>query len=124
MKAIIRIAPKYRPVSRELIGYRLQACTPNLAARKMFGKDDGSFVITKKMVPSFKSPYLIAEGSDLSQVSESDLARFKQKLEWEGFTEFEMMKSGQQRDEKALSAEQRAQLDALMTALDLKPATA
>lgn len=90
MKALVRVAPKYRPISGDLIGLRIQAAVPNLAARRMVKTSKG-FAATDEQVPAFRKPYLILESSDLSWITEGELEGFKKKLAWEGFTEFQMM---------------------------------
>jgi hypothetical protein len=113
MKALIQFKTTRRPVSGDIIGVRLQAAVPNLKARKMFGRDDGSFVITKKEIPSFRKPYLIAESMDYgdrADISEAEVERFKHRLMWEGFTEFEML--GKKDDEPSmLDDETKAKID-------------
>lgn len=90
MKALIRVQPKYRPVSGDLQGMRMQAAIPNTAARKMVRTGAG-FRATAQEVPAFRKPYLILETGDQWSFSENDLERFKQKLKWEGFDEFELL---------------------------------
>jgi hypothetical protein len=113
---LIRVKKTYRPTSREIVGMRLQACVPNEAQRKMFGRDDGSFVITKKMVPSFKGPYLIAEGSDLGEVTPADIERFKERLRFSGYTEFHMIEASEPKQPKVSPAVQ-AKVDAMLARL-------
>lgn len=93
MKAIIRFKKTYRPYSDYLIGVRLQATVPNLAARKM-KKTSKGIVATAQEVPSFRKPYLITESMDYpnqNEISKSDVERFVNGLVSLGFTEFEMV---------------------------------
>lgn len=90
MKALVRVAPKFRPHSGDLVGLRIQAAVPNLAARRMVKTSKG-FAATEEQVPAFRKPYLIQETGDCMWISDSDLERFKKKLAWEGFTEFQML---------------------------------
>lgn len=94
MKALIRLRFTRRPISQEVLGYRLQATVPNLAARKMkaiIGQDGtaDSFAATKEQVPSFRKPYLIAESSDCSSIGKNEIEKFIKDLMWQGFDEWE-----------------------------------
>jgi hypothetical protein len=108
VKALIRTQRKFRPVSGELLGYRIQATVPNAAGRRMIPTEEGDFRPIGGPVPAFRKPYLILETGDLPAApTEAELAAFKHKLEWEGFSEFEMV--GKKADEQPkLSAAGRA----------------
>jgi hypothetical protein len=119
MKALIRIQPKYRPVSGDLQGMRIQAALPNMAARKMVRTSAG-FRATETPVPAFRKPYLVAETGDQSWFTENDLERFKQKLKWEGFSEFEMLTDLNGRkleDDKPVTPAVQEQIDAMRAKL-------
>jgi hypothetical protein len=92
MKALVRVKPVYRPISRDIIGLRLQAAIPNNAARRMMAIEGGEFRATKQEVPSFQGHYLIGESMDYSGFSEitaSELDRFLARIKFEGFTTIE-----------------------------------
>jgi hypothetical protein len=94
MKALIQVKKVYRPISRELQGYRLRACIPNENARRMLPGKDGEFKATAKLVPSFTGKYFIQESMDYTNttdVTDAELARFQERLRWEGFTEFQFV---------------------------------
>jgi len=114
MRALIRVQPKYRPVSGEIQGYRIQACIPNLEARKMVRTSKG-FRATDERVPAFRKPYLIAESGDMptSDVSEADMARFQKKLLWEGFTDYQLL----EKEVKAPSAATKALIEKVLGGL-------
>lgn len=116
MKALIRTSTTRRPNSGEVIGVRLQACVPNNAGRKMIPTDKG-IIATKKEVPSFRKPYFILESMDYAdhgQVTEAEIERFKQRLKWEGFAEFEFLNADKPSSQK-MTAETKAKIDALFT---------
>jgi len=120
MKALIRVQTKYRPISGDVQGYRLQACIPNKAARKM-KKTSKGFAATDEEVPSFRKPYLILEGSDYAAPpSDTDLERFKKQLAWEGFTEYEFLETAK-KDEPKLDAETKRKLDAILAGVGDAP---
>lgn len=79
-------------VNSEFIGYRLRAAIPNNDGFKwgvsITKKKDARFYIRSKDVTSYKSPYLIAEGSDILDLTTKDVERFLKGLESLGFTEF------------------------------------
>jgi hypothetical protein len=92
-KVLVRIQPKYRPVSGDLIGFRLQAAIPNMAARRMVMTSNGPRA-TDEPAPAFRKPYLIDESMDYScieAVSERDIERFAEKLTWAGYTSYEFI---------------------------------
>lgn len=92
-KALVRIQGKYRPVSGELIGFRLQAAIPNMAGRKMVHTSNG-LRATSEEVPAFRKPYLIGESMDydaIERVSEADAERFAKQLRWAGYSQFEFV---------------------------------
>lgn len=96
MKALIRTKQTYRPFSQERTGFRLQACIPNMQARKMKRSNGGKvdFYATAENVPSFTGQYLIAEGSDYAtaeDIKPADVQRFVSRLLWLGYTEFEQV---------------------------------
>lgn len=97
MRALIRIKYVCRPISDELIGYRLVAAVPNQAARKMKARKDKHgdriFTSTDEMVPSFRAPYMIKESSDHSMIGKAEIEKFIKDLMWEGFNEWEMVGS-------------------------------
>jgi hypothetical protein len=91
--ALIRIKRTYRPVSGDLIGVRIQACVPNMNARKMkkSSKTASGFYASAEQVPAFTGRYLINESMDYaseSDIKPADMERFEQSLRWKGFTEF------------------------------------
>jgi hypothetical protein len=93
MKALIRTKKIFRPYSQKVLGYRVQATIPNMAARKM-RKVKSGFVATEQEVPSFRAPYLICESMDYAterDISKGDMERFVLNLLSLGFTEFEML---------------------------------
>jgi hypothetical protein len=116
MKALIRVQPKYRPVSGDFQGMRIQAALPNKAARKMI-RTNGGFRATATEVPAFRKPYLIAETGDQYSFSESDLERFKQKLKWEGFSEFEMLTTIDGRKVSDMPADVKREFEAMQKKL-------
>jgi hypothetical protein len=90
-KALVRIQAKYRPISGEVIGFRLQAAIPNTAGRRMVQTSNGPRA-TSEEVPAFRKPYLIDESMDyasIDSVSEADVERFAKKLHWAGYDQFE-----------------------------------
>ena len=96
MKALIRTKQTYRPFADVRTGFRLQACIPNMQARKMkrsnFGR--GDFYATAECVPSFTGQYLIAESMDYAteeEIKPADVKRFVARLIWAGYTEFEQI---------------------------------
>lgn len=93
-KVTLRIKQVRRPVSDELIGYRLQAAFPNSAARKMKPiKQKGQvvgFSATKQETTSFRGEYLITESSDMTAVGEKDYEKFRAILRDMGFTHFNL----------------------------------
>lgn len=96
MKALIRTKGTYRSISGEKIGCRLQACIPNMEARKMKRSHGGKvgFYATEERVPSFRGHYLIAESSDYAtpeSITKADMTRFLAQLVWKGYTEFEQI---------------------------------
>lgn len=114
MKALIRKSTTRRPNSGDVIGIRLQACVPNNAGRKMIPTDKG-IIATKKEVPSFRKPYFIIESMDYAdegQINDAEIGRFKQRLMWEGFSEFEFLGEEKQAGSQ-LSPEVKAKIDAL-----------
>lgn len=121
MRALIRIKKTFRPVSGELIGFRLQACTPNLAARKMLPSESSQsgFIVTKKQVPSFTGKHLIASSMDyayIDQITPAEIERFQdQKLRWLGYSEFERIDL---KPEKAAPAAVQAEVDRIIAAMN------
>lgn len=96
MKALIRTKTVSHPRSGERIGCRLQACIPNLNARKMKKSYGGKveFYATNEMVPSFRGTFLIAESSDYASaesITKPEMTRFMGRLVWLGYTEFEVI---------------------------------
>jgi hypothetical protein len=115
MKALIRIAKKYRPVSGEVSGVRIEACVPNLAARRMKMTSKGPRA-TAEAVPSFRKPYLIHESMDFcdqDSIRDADMERFKKQLLWEGFTEFEFLSN-----DPKMTPEVKAKVDAILAKMD------
>lgn len=117
MKALIRHSTTRRPHSGEVLGVRLQACVPNEAGRKMIPTKDGVRA-TNKVVPSFRKPYLILESMDYANegmVTEAEIERFKQRLSWEGFTEFEFVnaKGEVKAPGASLSPELKSKIDSM-----------
>jgi hypothetical protein len=102
-KALVKVAAKRRPVSGDILGYRLVAAIPNLAGRKMVMTSSGPRA-TKEEAPSFRKPYLISESmdhSDLSAISEADCERFAKSLKWAGYTSFEFLDEGKEGEDRA-----------------------
>lgn len=96
MKALIRTKSTCHPRSGERIGCRLQACIPNMDARKMKKSYGGKveFYATNEAVPSFRGDKLIAESMDYADensISKADMERFLGQLVWKGYTEFEYL---------------------------------
>lgn len=120
MKALIRVAQKFHPYSQDFQGERLQACVPNMEGRKMVKTSKG-FRATNTPVPAFRKPYLILEGSD-NCTSDSDIERFKQRLSWEGFTEFEFLKSDAELRAQAVASAEVQRLVAQATGLVVEDA--
>lgn len=95
-KALVRVQGKFRPISGDLQGFRLQACIPNMAGRRMVQTREG-IRATKEEVPAFRKPYLIEESGDYSYmgaITEADVERFADKLRWAGYTSFEFIDAG------------------------------
>ena len=118
MKALVRVQAKYRPVSGDLQGFRIQACIPNLEARKMIRTKNG-FAATDEQVPAFRRPYLIRESMDYareSEVTSEEMDRFKKALLWEGFNEYEMIVKAEKLG-KALTPERQAAIDEMLARL-------
>lgn len=95
-KALIKLAYVRRPISQEVIGYRMVAAVPNRAGRKMkvrFGQDGTpeSFYATKEEVPSFRKPYLICESSDHLAIGRKEIESFLERLKWEGYEDWEFV---------------------------------
>jgi hypothetical protein len=91
--ALVRLQPKYRPVSGELQGFRLQAAIPNNAARRMVMTANGPRA-TSEEAPAFRKPYLIEESMDYSyvgMVSDTDCERFAKALRASGYTRFQFI---------------------------------
>lgn len=92
-KALVRIQAKYRPISGEILGFRLQAAIPNLAGKRMVQTSNG-LRATDEEVPAFRKPFLIDESMDhsaIEAVTEADVERFAKKLTWAGYTSFEFV---------------------------------
>lgn len=92
-KAVVRIQPKFRPISGDIIGYRLQAAIPNTAGRRMVMTSNGPRA-TDEEVPAFRKPFLIEESMDYSSiqsVSEVDCERFAKQLNWAGYDHFQFL---------------------------------
>jgi hypothetical protein len=122
MRALIRVQAKYRPVSGDLQGFRIQACIPNLEARKMIRTSAG-FRATDEAVPAFRRPYLIDESMDYSNeslIAENDMERFKDKLRWAGFKDFEMV-TKEDKGGAMLTPERKAAVDAMLVRLGFAP---
>lgn len=77
-RAMIKIQETKRPISKEVIGYRLMAAVENEAS-----------TVHGKPAPSFRGVYLVTEGSDLPSITRSDVKRFMDELRrWHGFDSF------------------------------------
>jgi hypothetical protein len=75
---MLKITATKRPISGDVIGYRIVAAIPNMAGRN-YGKE----------VPSFRKPYFVCESSDLPSVSVGDVARFMDgPCKWAGYSDF------------------------------------
>lgn len=80
MKATVRLKPIKRPISEELIGFRLQAAVPNSAGFK--GKT------------SYANPYFITESSDYTEDHIEGnfpeiLDQFEKHMNWLGFDDLQ-----------------------------------
>ena len=122
MKALVRVKKVYRPVSGDLLGYRIQACIPNTAARRMkkSNRTESGFYATEQQVPAFTAKYLIAESMDYayeSLITPAEMQRFcDQKLRWKGFTEFERIDLKD--EDKKPDAKVQAQIDAIVAKMN------
>lgn len=117
-RALIRIQPRYLPVSGDLHGFRIQAALPNMAARRMVKTSKG-FRATEEAVPAFRAPYLLKESMDYANenlIAPGDMERFKQGLAFIGFNEFEMVVKPEKAG-KALSPEAQAKIDDMLERL-------
>lgn len=93
-KVLIHVKTNRRPISEEVIGFRLEAAVPNMAGRKMKARKNGdsvSFYATQEPAPSFRGSYQVAVGSDFNDITPDILERFKRDLKWDGYTEFELV---------------------------------
>lgn len=94
-KALIHIKNVRKPISDEVIGFRIEAAVPNSQGRVMRAKqingETVGFYATKQEAPSFRRPYLIEVGSDHSSIDPTKVNRFLDDLRWQGFTEFEFV---------------------------------
>lgn len=94
-KALIHVRAVRRPISEEVIGFRLEAAVPNQDGRKMKARrtkeGDVSFYATQEATPSFRRPYFIAESSDYPFIDRRKVERFMKDLEWQGYREFELV---------------------------------
>lgn len=80
MKATVRLKTVKRPISEEIIDFRLQAAIPNTSGYKG--------------MTSYKRPYFIAESSDYSEDHiEGHFAKilgdFEKQMHWLGFTDLQ-----------------------------------
>jgi hypothetical protein len=103
-KALVRVTAKRRPVSGDIIGYRLQAAIPNAAGRRMVMTSGGPRA-TSEEAPSFRKPYLIEESMDygyMRAISESDVERFARGLNFAGYDSFEFVDAGDDPDRNRL----------------------
>jgi hypothetical protein len=94
MDAVIHAKVVRRPISGQIIGYRLEAAVPNQQGRKMkplYNSEGGveSFIATHEAVPSFKKPYLVAQSSDYNAIDKTTINRFLDSLRFTGFRDFE-----------------------------------
>jgi len=116
--ALVRVQAKYRPVSGDLQGFRIQAALPNMSAKRMVKTSKG-FRATDEDVPAFRPPFLLSESmdySDESLVTDAEMARFKKNLAWSGFTEFQMIVKPEKAGKK-LTPEAQAKIDAMLERL-------
>lgn len=93
-KALIHVKPVRKPISEEVIGFRLEAAIPNMAGRVMRARQDGDSVVfraTKEEAPSFRKPYLIEQSSDHNAIDRRKVERFMDALRWAGYDEFELI---------------------------------
>jgi hypothetical protein len=90
-KALIHVKTVRRPVSQQVIGFRLEATIPNMAGRKMKTCNGEDFFATSEAAPSFRKPYFIEASGDYSEISPKIVRRFMGGLKWSGFDEFELI---------------------------------
>lgn len=95
-KALIHVKATRHPISEEIVGFRLEAATPNNEGRVMRARrgEDGEtlgFYATKEATPSFRKPYLIAQSSDYPAINKSRIEKFMNNLSWQGYKEFELV---------------------------------
>lgn len=93
-KALIHVKTVRKPISEEVIGFRLEAAIPNMEGRVMKARKDGNataFYATEERAPSFRRPYFIDQTSDYGRIDRKKVERFMENLKWEGFKEFELV---------------------------------
>lgn len=93
-KALIHVKTVRKPISEEVIGFRLEAAIPNMEGRVMKARKDGdstAFYATDERAPSFRRPYFIDQTSDYGRIDRKKVERFMDNLKWEGFKEFELV---------------------------------
>lgn len=88
-KAVVHVKTVRRPISDEIIGFRLEAAIPNEAGRVMKAKHVGNgeldgFYATDEVAPSFRKPYFIC---DRAFNGKKDIERLKEDLAWYGYKE-------------------------------------
>lgn len=78
-RALIKIKETKHPISEVTIGFRIQAAHPNKAGRDYRGNP----------IPAFRKPFLIAESSDYTTITEKEFDTFTGHLRsFHGYTEF------------------------------------
>lgn len=94
-KALVHVKTVRKPISDEVIGFRLEAAIPNQEGRVMRAKKNGGetvgFYATQQPTPSFRKPYFIAQSSDYTDIDPKKIERFLDELRWHGYREFELV---------------------------------
>lgn len=94
-RALVRVKTVRKPISDEVIGFRLEAAVPNEEGRVMRANHSGgevvSFYATKQPAPSFRKPYFIAQSSDFCSIDTKKIERFLDDLRWQGYREFDLI---------------------------------
>lgn len=94
-KALIQAKIVRRPISGDIIGFRLVAAVPNNAGRVMrVNVSQGEVVgfhATQQEAPLFRGAYFIAESSDHVSLNKARIEKFQAELKWFGYGEYELV---------------------------------